>query len=62
MNMVEKERKKDTKTDSGIPAEYMVGTTKYIVNSVFDESRQKESLEAKVQRLILQDKQNNVGG
>lgn len=42
------------KTDSS--AEYQIGNTKYTVTPVFGETEQKENIETKITRLILQDK------
>ena len=49
----------DKKQDATNSAEYQVGTTKYTVTPVFWEASQKESIEDKIRRLILQDKQQN---
>ena len=46
----------DKKHEPNQPAEYHIGTTKYTVTPVFGEVAQKESIEDKIKRLILQDK------
>ena len=46
----------DKKHEPHQSAEYQIGTTKYIATPVFGEISQKESIEYKIRRLILQDK------
>ena len=46
----------DKKQELNAPAEYQVCNTKYTTVPVFGEAAQKESIEDKVARLILQDK------
>jgi hypothetical protein len=45
----------DKKHEPKQPAEYQVGNTRYTVTSVFGEAAQKEPIENKIRRLILQD-------
>ena len=45
-----------TKQNTNDPADYQAGNTKYTVTPVFGEASQKESIEDKIRRLILQDK------
>lgn len=46
----------DMKKKEDGPAEYTVCGTKYTVTPVFGEAQQKEGIEDKIKRLILQDK------
>lgn len=43
-----------------ITAEYQIGTTKYTVKPICNETDQKESIEEKIKRLILQDRQKGA--
>lgn len=46
--------------EANATVEYQIGTTKYTVTSVCGEAAQKESIEEKIKRLILQDKQKGA--
>ncbi len=60
MTVTDSESNVGTQGQTAAPAEYTVSGTKYTVNPVFIEDTQKESIETKVQRLILQDKQKSA--
>lgn len=46
----------DKEHNTSAPAEYQVGNTKYSVSPVYGDTTQKEDIEEKIRRLILQDR------
>lgn len=45
----------DKEHKNNAPIEYQVGNTKYTVTPVYGEASQKEAIEDKIKRMILQD-------
>lgn len=58
--MSDKEDSMKKQQPAPITAEYQIGTTKYTVKPICNETDQKESIEEKIKRLILQDRQKGA--
>ncbi|MDL2324618.1 transposon-encoded TnpW family protein [Ruminococcaceae bacterium OttesenSCG-928-A16] len=46
----------DKEHNANAPAEYQIGNTKYTVTPVYGDASQKEAIEDKIKRMILQDR------